>query len=366
MKCCPNCFTDDLARELAAANGVGAAGICDVCESCSSELYELLPESELAYQFEKMLDVFAPVANVAAGVEFESAGKLYEVFNATWDVFRGMNEVKFAGFLRALFPEDARIESMIAGDVALAPERGARSVHEFAFFGAKTWDDFSEVIKHECRYCAEVEHEDILFGRLRALETIVERDSATWYRARIWNGKPFEPVEDELCEPGCDKAGEGRMSPRGVRCLYIASSPVTAMAEIRAAVHDEVAVATLRPKSDMRILDLSRIDCISPFIADVDCANLAANLDNLRRIKEDLARPMRATDDPVEYVPTQYIADCAKHLGFDGIGYDSVMQTGESERGYNIACFHGAKEWFDFEGIRKYRIAEIDYSIAEA
>lgn len=93
----------------------------------------------------------------------------------------------------------------------------------------------------------------------------------------------------------------------------------------------------------------------------MDCAELVANIKNLQRIKAELVRPMRSTDDPVEYVPTQFIADCARRLGFDDIGYYSVMQSGEGDPGYNIACFHGVKTHFVMKGIELFQSNGINY-----
>ena len=366
MNCCPKCFNDDLASKLAAASGRAGFGVCDACGAQGVELYKVVPESELADRFEDLLDIYTPVANVANGIEHGPAGSLWKMFTSTWDVFSGIGEIGFYKLIKALFPGDNRISSMIENDVTIAPERGTRSLSEFAFFGSRTWDDFADEIKYHHRYSAHIENRSNLDNLLRALTRKIDSTSSPWYRARIWNDKTSNPSEIELYEPGRDKAAEGRMSPKGVCCLYIASSPKTAMAEIRAAVHDEVAVATMRPKIDLQVLDLSRIDRISPFSADVDSAALAANLDNLSRIKEELVRPMRSSDDAVEYVPTQFIADCAKRLGFDGIGYDSVMYTGNNEHGYNIASFCGAKEFFVFEVIERFRIAGIDYSVHRA
>lgn len=363
MRCCTYCFADESARDLLAKTGDSLCkGACDICGSENVELYELRPESELAYQFEKMFDVFAPIDNVAESAVAEVRGSLYSLFTSIWEVFSEVDEERFYDFARALFPGDARIEEMTTGEVALAPRRGTKSVTDFAIFGAKTWDDFSHEIKHRNRYCAEVENREALDNLLNSLERMVETDTE-WHRARIWNNKARTPQIDDLCEPDYHKAGEGRMSPKGVSCLYIASTPVTAMAEIRAAVHDTVAVAKMHPKERLRILDLSGIDGISPCHSEVDCAELVANIENLRRIKAELVRPMRSTDDPVEYVPTQFIADCARRLGFDGIGYDSVMQSDEENPGYNIACFHGARTHFVMDGIELFRIKGINYSI---
>lgn len=114
-----------------------------------------------------------------------------------------------------------------------------------------------------------------------------------------------------------------------------------------------------------RLLILSQIDEISPFLPDVDCSLLAINMPDLRLIKRDLVKPMRSSDNPVEYVPTQFIADLVKGMGFDGIGYSSVMATSKQGSGYNIAFFGSSKELFRTNEITRYSIRGIEYTIEQ-
>ena len=118
-----------------------------------------------------------------------------------------------------------------------------------------------------------------------------------------------------------------------------------------------MAVACMRPKSILSIVDLSRIHSVSPF-DEISCNVLAANLDNLRRIRRELLKPMRRTDPELEYLPTEYISDYIKSLGYDGIGYESVM----SKDGYNVASFRTVEDAFDIPSIDMYHVDEIEYS----
>lgn len=126
-----------------------------------------------------------------------------------------------------------------------------------------------------------------------------------------------------------------------------------------------MAVARLEASRELRIVDLSQIDEIGPFLPDVDCSLLAINMPDLRLIKRDLVKPMRSSDNPVEYVPTQFIADLVKGMGFDGIGYSSVMATSKQGSGYNIAFFGSSKELFRTNEITRYSIRGIEYTIEQ-
>src|SRR4029079_425586 len=58
--------------------------------------------------------------------------------------------------------------------------------------------------------------------------------------------------------PFTDKAKEGRVNPKGVPCLYCATDPDTAMAEMRAWNDSYLSVARLRVKDDLRCIDCSK------------------------------------------------------------------------------------------------------------
>lgn len=113
------------------------------------------------------------------------------------------------------------------------------------------------------------------------------------------------------------------------------------------------------PKIPLRILDLSKVDKISPFNENVNCRMLASNLNNLRQIKDALTQPMRKNDNIIEYVPTQYLASYALSIGFDGIGYSSILASGSDTEAFNIASFKGFEEAFICKSISMHKIKDV-------
>lgn len=351
MKCCAECFKDRRAREIVWNLAEEDDGPCDLCGQEGDRLLAIEPESELAEQFRDMLSVFSSDNNCDQA--------LYDVFCETWDLFQNVSADAFSHFLEVLFPEDERIGRLMRGGVRLDPSPDLDNQFALSFFGERDWNAFSKEIKHGHRYLTKISNEEVLTSLFNALERMVEPEGGSWYRARIWNDKTLEDIkEKELREPPQDKAEEGRMSPRGISCLYISSSPEGAMAEIRASRHDDVAVMEMKPTRPLRILDLSRIDEISPFDENVACGDLASNKDNLRQMKSALTKPMRSTDDKIEYVPTQYIAEFARLSGFDGIGYDSILYERDRRPAYNIASFALFDEAFERRSLKLYRVSK--------
>lgn len=361
MKCCTDCFKDERARELAKGLAIDDPGTCGLCGNKSELRLVVSDESELAEHFSDLLSIFSP-----SNGEDDCCPSLYEAFFGTWSILEEVPKTSFDKMIRAMFPEDNRVAKLLSGEVRFDPSPDPEDWYSLSFFGDKDWTEFSRELKNVHRYHANIANKDVLNRVFNALSKEITSSDGSWYRARRWNEMPLEKLsKDELKEAPESKAGEGRMSPRGVKCLYISSSLHGAMSEIRASRHDDIAVMEMLPTRSLKILDLSRIAAISPFDENVDCRELASNLKNLIQIKEALVKPMRSTDDEIEYVPTQYIADYARSIGFDGIGYESVLHESDETPSYNIASFALFDDAFRCQDIRLYRVDSVELGITQ-
>jgi len=56
-------------------------------------------------------------------------------------------------------------------------------------------------------------------------------------------------------------------------------------------------------------------------------------------LENELSKPLRRDDNELDYLPTQYIAEFIKSLGFDGLRYKSSL----SSTGHNLAIFNPNK-----------------------
>ena len=59
----------------------------------------------------------------------------------------------------------------------------------------------------------------------------------------------------------------------------------------------------------------------------------------MKKISREIAKPLRRQDSELDYLPSQYIADYIKSLGYDGICYRSTL----NKSGVNYAIFHNKK-----------------------
>ena len=108
------------------------------------------------------------------------------------------------------------------------------------------------------------------------LKTRPDRDEkipkdAIFWRAQL--GVEYKPVKDEdgievgeepvgysrdRMKPKADYAREGRANSAGIPVLYLASSKLTAISEVRPWVESEISVGQFRITRDLRAIDLSR------------------------------------------------------------------------------------------------------------
>lgn len=111
--------------------------------------------------------------------------------------------------------------------------------------------------------------------------------------------------------------------------LYVASSPLASIYEIRPRYGAEVSVATICVKEELKILDFT-MRVVKTSMSDAKRNLFAA-------ISECFSKPVTDEDDTLDYIPTQYIAEYAKNLGYDGIAFkSSVFSNKDSVRASNI------------------------------
>lgn len=170
----------------------------------------------------------------------------------------------------------------------------------------------------------------------------------------------FVNHDREIAVPPVSLTTAGRTNSEGIQCLYLASDEETTFHEVRARDNDHVSVGEFYQIKDLKIVDLSLFDKIGPFsIPDFDMTWFAINIDIIRKIGNEVAMPMRRFDRALDYVPTQYICDYVKHLGYDGIRYKSTLVEG----GINYAIFDEKK--FDCVGVKVVHIGNIHYEWKE-
>ncbi|MCK4886041.1 MAG: RES family NAD+ phosphorylase [Planctomycetes bacterium] len=171
------------------------------------------------------------------------------------------------------------------------------------------------------------------------------------------------PFTTERMKPLAGKIGEGRINPKGIPCLYLATDEKTAISEIRPWVGSYVTIVQFKTLKNLKVIDcsLSKINPMAMTVADLDKLwkfKPPTPEEAIKTIWEwiDLAfcRPVENNDKITDYIPTQIIAELFKTNGVDGVKYKSLFNHGK-----NLALFdiNSAKQ---IEEGKVFQITEVD------
>lgn len=108
-----------------------------------------------------------------------------------------------------------------------------------------------------------------------------------------------------------------RANYRYIPYLYCANNPYISLVEVRPSLGSLVSVATIEVKEPIRLLDFT-VQQKPSQMTDAK-KNLFLDLSML------YSTPVANTDDILDYIPTQYIAEYVKSKGYDGIAFSSSL-----------------------------------------
>lgn len=310
--CCPNCF-GDAGLESIIAGMPNERGRCPIC---LSENVRLVTASALR-------DFFAPLIG---NYETSEAGRpLVDWLREDWDLFHHPRM------------EDARAKDLLAevmndGEIV---RRLLRPTQKYKSDELAKWERLRLELMHENRYFPKTKLDEAIVGKiLESLET--SNPVMAWYRARLQSDDVPIPI-DKMGAPPPRIASHGRANPAGIPYLYLASTPETAVAEIRPHTGERATVAEFAIGKDLELVNLCdpRRD-FSPFIFndEEEIGRWRSYLPLLRRLGEELTRPVVPQSAPFDYVPSQFLCEQIKKLGYDGVLYSSSVGTGK-----NLALF---------------------------
>ena len=126
-----------------------------------------------------------------------------------------------------------------------------------------------------------------------------------------------------------------RANYRYIPYLYSSNNPYIALTEVRPRLGSSVSISTISVNEDLRFLDFTSADKPSK-MTDAK-VNLFSDLSAL------YSKPVTDDDDIIDYIPTQYIAEYAKNLGYDGIIFKSSLVPEINEANldrYNVVVFN--------------------------
>jgi RES domain/HEPN/RES N-terminal domain 1 len=343
MLCCSECFSSSYLKEIINSNST--IGNCDFCGTTDISTYN---PRELALFFQNIFDLYKANSTSGNSIEIQIENDFQgKIFSAKINANRKqlLNEIIFDDF--------EKYKKLFKGKAALKHISSAKKNNQVRPLQI-SWEKFAEEIKSTNRFHIQ---NALDLSKLKHLLNRYVRlipKGKKYCRARISQDSNGFKV-GEMKNPPPDKAKAGRANPIGISYLYIANDIKTTLYEARASLFDYVTVGDFRLKEDIKVINL-RGDTYDPIklAENEELEDFLIHLPFITKLEQELSKPRRRSDNELDYLPTQYLSEFIKSMGFDGVEFQSSLFPS----GYNIAIFNPTK----FECIKTnvYEIENID------
>lgn len=349
MKCCIECFLDmDIRDRISSHKQIGS------CEICESQNVYICDSSFLKDSFESFLDMYTPLSETPIVIEDSDKKLLNEILKFKWNIF-ALDIDKIQKLIVSICSGKYSSSPKLFNEpVVILEEHDAEYLGKHSILSNTDWEYFVETIKYTNRFHIDYMNLEVL---TRLLEYAKKEYKAGQQMFRARYSSESGIILSEMGAPPKELATAGRANSQGVRCLYLSNDIETTFHEIRAKVHDYISVGYFILKKDIEVINLREFHDISPFIIDPNgnLTEYAINKKNLTKISNEIAKPLRRKESELDYLPTQYLSEYIKHLGYDGIEYKSTINSG----GYNLALFD--ENCIECVNVEVYEMTQLDY-----
>ena len=357
MNCCVNCFSDPGLKSRIE----GLISKTGNCNFCLAKNIDIVRCEDLSLYFEPLFNLYANHPNAEKSLKINEPVLMGEHLDRYWPnlfnkpaisiemILHLIDQIGkgYENYSTSLFEEPVELEYLISSDIDLSSDLGLK------------WDSFSKEIKFENRFFLNEEF-DIkpLKPLLRSLGGNYPVDSY-FYRARISD----ELLSiDKLGKPDFRFATAGRANPIGIAYLYVSESVETTVYETRTSLHETISVGRFRVNQPLLVMSLKNIAEYGPFeISDkgLEVDDFIKYRPYLLKLGDELSKPVRKQDSHFDYLPTQFLCEFIKSLGFDAVEYKSAMNP----VGYNLAVFNDSK--LECVDARFFTVNDLKYDITE-
>jgi RES domain-containing protein len=174
-----------------------------------------------------------------------------------------------------------------------------------------------------------------------------------WRTGDLGRQVPYPYAADRM-KPLGDRAHEGRVNPKGIPCLYLASTREAAISEMRPGISAHLSVAQFKAVRDLKIVDCNKKHGA---LVGLFPPPEGTNIDDTvwATIDSAFGEPVIRVEDRADYAATQIIAELMRINGYDGIAYMSQFDPD----GFNVALFdlHDAQQ----TECHLYRATDVKY-----
>jgi hypothetical protein len=206
---------------------------------------------------------------------------------------------------------------------------------------------FAQSVKHKARYVFEDKVDKFLrtvLATSKGRKTVLPSGQFLWraQQGDHWetvcvDGEEFEnqgPLPAARMKPLPHSAREGRVNPKGIPCLYLASDKDTAMAEVRPWIGSYISVGQFKTLRDLVLVNCS-VEHTSGFMIYVkEPAPAEREKAVWAHIDQAFSRPVTPDESSADYAPTQILAEAFRSHDYDGVAYKTLLG-----KGFNVALF---------------------------
>ncbi|MDD7914903.1 RES family NAD+ phosphorylase [Polaribacter ponticola] len=320
MNCCVNCFNSIYLKSI--IDSYNKKGKCDFCKSDNVSIYLA---KELADYFRNIFSLY----DIDSKSKLDISASIKKNFNLTTDLVVDNKFLFKSIFIDEIEDFNHLFENQVSSNILQEETK----IHNI-------WNDFKKEIKFANRYFASNSLNFEIFKSI--IQSSLIRDinvDETFYRSRISDKIGFDknnmgnPPKPEL-------ATAGRANPKGISYLYIANSLETALYETRSTIFDYVTIGEFEVKKELKVISFRNIETDPIYWSErEDIKSYIEYLPFIYTLQKELSLPIRKKDKTLDYIPTQYICEYIKSLGFDGVEYQSSLFA----EGYNLAIFNPDK-----------------------
>lgn len=140
------------------------------------------------------------------------------------------------------------------------------------------------------------------------------------------------------------------LSMENIPYLYCATRPYLSVVEVRPRLGARVSVARIRVNERLRLLDFS--------LQNYPKGMKSVKINLFHALSQLYSKPVTEDDDTLDYIPTQYIAEFVKRIGYDGIVFKSSLYNDENS--VNVVIFNFDK--CEAVGSVVYDVTRNDYT----
>ncbi len=344
MNCCVECFSSPYLKDIINRNNLKGN-----CEFCLSNDYFIYDSKELSLIFQNILDLYTINEGIGKEIQFQIEenfpNKIFsnKLTHETRKILLiSIIENEIEAYIH-LF-ENKVIFSFINDAI------GDNLVNPLQI----SWDKFAEEIKSTNRFHIQNTLD------LDKLKILLNRYSKPihkgkiFYRARVSSNLGFNI--SEMGNPPPSKSKSGRANPTGISYLYIADQLETTLYETRASLLDYVSVGQFRLNENIKVINL-RGNLYDPVLLaeGEELEDFMIHLPFITKLEQELSKPNRRNDLELDYLPTQYLSEFIKSIGYDGVEYQSSLYI----NGYNLAIFNSDK--LECINVELHEISEIKF-----